>query len=137
MGLAPRFALTGGISVLFSFELVRFFTGVGEAASSANVTRIIASWTAARERGFASGLQTAGLGLGGTLTPIFISWTMIHWGWRISFYLCAAISFIVLLLWWIYCTDWPEQHLGVNAAELAVRPVRARTADLHRVKVAL
>ncbi|MFZ0885834.1 MAG: MFS transporter [Candidatus Acidiferrales bacterium] len=119
MGLAPRFAVTSGISVLLAFQLIRFFTGVGEAASSANVTRVIASWTAARERGFASGLQTAGLGLGGTLTPIFISWTMIHWGWRISFYLCAAISFVVLLLWWVYCTDWPEQHPGVNAAELA------------------
>jgi MFS transporter, ACS family, glucarate transporter len=120
MGIAPRLALSSGISVLLAFQVIRFITGVGEAASSANVTRVIASWTAERERGFASGLQTAGLGLGGTLTPIFISWTMIHWGWRISFYLCAAISFVVLFLWWYYCTDWPEQHPGVNAAELAL-----------------
>jgi MFS transporter, ACS family, glucarate transporter len=120
MGIAPKLALSSGISVLLAFQVIRFITGVGEAASSANVTRVIASWTAARERGFASGLQTAGLGLGGTLTPIFISWTMIHWGWRISFYLCAAISFVVLFLWWYYCTDWPEQHPSVNAAEVAV-----------------
>lgn len=120
MGIAPRLALNSGISVLLAFQVIRFITGVGEAASSANVTRVIASWTAARERGFASGLQTAGLGLGGTLTPIFISWTMIHWGWRISFYLCAAISFVVLFLWWHYCTDWPEQHPGVNAEEVAL-----------------
>ena len=120
MGIAPRLALSGGISVLLALQVIRFVTGVGEAASSANVTRVIASWTAARERGFASGLQTAGLGLGGTLTPILISWTMIHWGWRVSFYLCAAIAFIVLFWWWYYCTDWPEQHPSVNAAELAV-----------------
>jgi ACS family glucarate transporter-like MFS transporter len=120
LGIAPKLALSSGISVLLAFQVIRFITGVGEAASSANVTRVIASWTAARERGFASGLQTAGLGLGGTLTPIFISWTMIHWGWRISFYLCAAIAFIVLCLWWYYCTDWPEQHPSVNAAELAL-----------------
>jgi ACS family glucarate transporter-like MFS transporter len=120
MGIAPKLAFSSGISVLLAFQVIRFITGVGEAASSANVTRVIASWTAARERGFASGLQTAGLGLGGTLTPIFISWTMIHWGWRISFYLCAAISFVVLFLWWYYCTDWPEQHPNVNAAEIAV-----------------
>jgi ACS family glucarate transporter-like MFS transporter len=120
LGIAPKLALSSGISVLFAFQGIRFITGVGEAASSANVTRVIASWTAAKERGFASGLQTAGLGLGGTLTPIFISWTMIHWGWRISFYLCAAISFVVLFLWWYYCTDWPDEHPSVNAAELAL-----------------
>ena len=132
MGLAPRLALSSGISVLLAFQLNRFFTGVGEAASSANVTRVIASWTAARERGFASGLQTAGLGLGGTLTPIFISWTMIHWGWRVSFDLCAAISFAVLLFWWVYCTDWPEHHPRVNAAELAA--IHAGEQDVARRK---
>ena len=112
--LAPRLALGTGVSVLLAFQVIRFFTGLGEAAISANVTRVIASWTAVRERGFASGLQTAGLGLGGTMTPIFISWTMVHWGWRISFYLCSMLGFLVLLVWWFYSTDWPEEHRAVS-----------------------
>ncbi len=119
MPLAPRLAL-GGLSVLALFQLIRFFTGLGEAAVSPNVTRVIASWTAVRERGFASSLQTAGLGMGGTLTPIFISWTMIHWGWRASFVISAVLAFLALLAWWIYSTDWPEHHRSVNAAELAI-----------------
>ncbi len=69
MVFAPRFAAATGLSALAVFRIVRFFTGVGEAAVSSNVTRVIASWTAPRERGFASGLQVCGLGLGGTLTP--------------------------------------------------------------------
>src|ERR1017187_9685868 len=50
MVFAPRFAAASGISALAVFRIVRFFTGVGEAAVSSNVTRVIASWTARRER---------------------------------------------------------------------------------------
>ncbi len=130
--LAPRLALGTGVSVLLAFQVIRFFTGLGEAAISANVTRVIASWTAVRERGFASGLQTAGLGLGGTMTPIFISWTMVHWGWRISFYLCSMLGFLVLLVWWFYSTDWPEEHRAVSAAELELIHPDARSRVRNR-----
>src|ERR1039457_3381701 len=61
MVFAPRFAAATGVSALAVFRIVRFLTGVGEAAVSSNVTRVIASWTALRERGFASGLQVCGL----------------------------------------------------------------------------
>lgn len=123
VGLVPRFAAMTGISMLAGFRLVRFLTGVGEAAVSSNVTRVIASWTAIRERGFASGLQVCGLGLGGTLTPIFIAWTMIHWGWRASFEICSVLAFLVVALWQFYATDWPEQHPNVNEEELqAIHP---------------
>jgi len=117
MGIAPRLAIGGGLSVLIAFRIVRFLTGLGEAAVTPNVTRVIASWSAVPERGFANGLQVAGLGLGGTLTPVAISWTMVHWGWRNSFYLSAALGFLAILIWAYYATDWPEQHKGVNAAE--------------------
>src|SRR5580692_3420531 len=110
MGVVPRLAAISGISVLAGFRLVRFVTGVGEAAISSNVTRVIASWTSLRERGFASGLQVCGLGLGGTLTPVAIAWTMVHWGWRASFAICALLAFVVLAVWHWYVTDWPEAH---------------------------
>jgi ACS family glucarate transporter-like MFS transporter len=135
MGIAPSLALRSGISVLLAFQIIRFLTGVGEAAVSSNGVRVIASWTSVRERGFASGLQSGGLGLGGTLTPIFIAWSTIHFGWRISFYLCAAFAFLALAIWRWYATDWPEQHPDVNEAELyQVHPQAAgRSAQRQQV----
>jgi ACS family glucarate transporter-like MFS transporter len=120
MVLVPKFAAATGITTLAMFRLVRFLTGIGEAAVSSNVTRVIASWTALRERGFASGLQVCGLGLGGTLTPIAIAWTMVHWGWRASFAVSAALAFVVVALWHWYVTDWPEEHPSVNPQEIQV-----------------
>ena len=130
MGLVPRLATMSGVSVLVGFRLVRFVTGVGEAAISSNVTRVIASWTSLRERGFASGLQVCGLGLGGTLTPIFIAWTMVHWGWRASFEICAVLAFLVVALWHSYATDWPEEHPDVNDAELQIIHPGSRKGDV-------
>jgi len=130
MGLVPRLATMSGVSVLVGFRLVRFVTGVGEAAISSNVTRVIASWTSLRERGFASGLQVCGLGLGGTLTPIFIAWTMVHWGWRTSFEVCAVLAFLVIALWHSYATDWPEEHPDVNHAELQIIHPGSRKGDV-------
>jgi len=120
MVFAPKFAAATGISALAVFRIVRFLTGVGEAAVSSNVTRVIASWTALRERGFASGLQVCGLGLGGTLTPVAIAWTMIHWGWRVSFAISASLAFLVVALWHWYATDWPEENPRVNQQELQI-----------------
>lgn len=132
LGFAPKLAMASGISVLLAFRIIRFLTGVGEAAVSSNVTRVIASWTAFRERGFASGLQVCGLGLGGTLTPIFIAWTMVHWGWRVAFYWCSGLAFLAVIIWQFYATDWPEEHRGVNAAELEVIHPGSRKGDVAR-----
>jgi ACS family glucarate transporter-like MFS transporter len=134
MGLVPRLAAATGISVLAAFRLVRFLTGVGEAAVSSNVTRVIASWTAVRERGFASGLQVCGLGLGGTLTPVFIAWTMMHWGWQASFAICAAFALVVVAVWQFYATDWPEEHKDVNEAELGLVHPGSRKGDTVRLQ---
>src|ERR1700682_1300189 len=136
VGLAPRFAALTGISTLAAFRFVRFLTGVGEAAVSSNVTRVIASWTAVRERGFASGLQVCGLGLGGTLTPIFIAWTMVHWGWRAAFYICAMLAFLAVLIWNFYAKDWPEEHASVNDTELQLVHPGSQRGDVKRRETA-
>ena len=136
MGIAPRLAMESGISVLLAFRILRFFTGVGEAAVSSNCVRVIASWTGVRERGFASGFQSGGLGLGGTLTPVLIAWTTIHYGWRVSFYLCSAFALLAVAIWRGYATDWPEQHPRVNSAELQLIHPHAVARSRGREQVA-
>ena len=136
MGVAPRIAASAGLSVLLVFQVIRFFTGVAEAAVSPSCVRVIASWTGLKERGFASGLQTGGLGLGGTVTPIFIAWSTIHYGWRISFYLCSALALLTVVIWRAYATDWPEEHKRVNAAELDQIHPGARSGDDRRRRTA-
>jgi ACS family glucarate transporter-like MFS transporter len=45
---------------------------------------------------------------------------MQRWGWRTTFSVCGILGVVVALIWYWYATDRPEQHSGVNAAELAI-----------------
>lgn len=116
--IAPRLPLVGWFGLVWSFLIVRFLIGVGEAATYPNANKIVAFWMPARERGIATSLILTGNGLGGAVTPVLIAWVMQHWGWRSSFYICAALGVVVALGWRFYATAHPEEHPHVNAAEL-------------------
>ena len=118
--LAPRLPLRNWIGLVGSFLVVRFLTGVGEAAAFPNSNKIIAFWLGRGRRGVGNALFLMGIGVGGTLTPMGIAWIMQRWGWRMSFYVCGAIGLVVAAGWHLYATSRPEQHPRVNAEELAL-----------------
>jgi ACS family glucarate transporter-like MFS transporter len=106
------------IPAVYSLIAVRFLMGAGEAAAWPNFNRTIASWMNIKDRGFASSLPLAGGGLGGALTPPFIGWIMLKYGWRESFYAAALLGVAAAIIWFCIARDTPEKHPWVNAAEL-------------------
>ena len=118
--VAPALRLGAWPSLPWTFAILRFLTGAGESTTSLNSTKIVSSWLGATKRGLGSSFNILGLGLGGALTPILIASAMQRWGWRTTFYFCGALGGVVALLWLLCVTDTPEEHSGVNAAELAL-----------------
>ena len=110
--------MVGWVGLAWSFVIVRFLVGVGEAAAYPNASKMVAFWMGAGHRGTGSSLVFTGIGMGGALTPTLIAWAMQRWGWRISFYLCALLGILVAAVWRFYATDHPEEHPHVNQAEL-------------------
>src|SRR6202050_1816590 len=106
------------IPAMYSLIFVRFMMGAGEAAAWPNFNRTIASWVNVKDRAFASSLPLAGGGLGGALTPPFIGWIMLKYGWRESFYASAILGVVAASLWYLIARHTPEKHPWVNAAEL-------------------
>jgi ACS family glucarate transporter-like MFS transporter len=125
VGLAPHLALGSWLTVAWSISIVRFLVGVGEAAASPCLNKIVAVWMGEGHRGVGSSFMSAGNGLGGIITPIFVVWTMQRWGWPTSFYLCGALGSVVALGWWLYVPNRPEQDPRINAAELELIHPRA------------
>jgi MFS transporter, ACS family, glucarate transporter len=104
---------------LLLFVVVRFLLGAGEAVIYPAANQFVARWIPVRERGIANGWIFAGVGAGAGLTPPLITYLMIHYGWRSSFWMCAVIGFVAGAVWFFTARDSPAEHPRVSAAELA------------------
>ena len=117
-------ALTALVPVNISDALlllivVRFLLGSGEAVIYPAANKFVAHWIPVRERGIANGWIFAGVGAGAGLTPPLITYLMVHYGWRSSFWVCAVIGFFAGAVWFITARDTPSDHARVSPAELA------------------
>lgn len=103
---------------LLLFVAVRFLLGAGEAVIYPSANQFIARWIPVSERGIANGWIFAGVGAGAGLTPPFITYLMVHYGWRSSFWACAVIGFLAAGIWYAVARDTPAEHPDVSPSEL-------------------
>jgi MFS family permease len=116
--------LVGGLASLFA---VRLLLGIGEGAAFPTATRALSSWMPASKRGFAQGITHSFARLGNAVTPPLIAFLVIGYGWRQSFIVVGAISFIWVILWYWWFRDDPKTHSFITAEELQTLPqVRAK-----------
>ncbi len=122
---------------LIIFATVRFLLGAGEAVIYPSANQFVARWIPTSERGIANGLIFAGVGAGAGLTPLMITYIMLHYGWRSSFWVCAVIGFAAGAVWFLFARDTPEEHAGVSADELAVIRTGIAQPSPDNIKVLL
>jgi len=108
------------VGALLAFVAVRFLLGAGEAVIYPAANQFVSRWIPVRERGIANGWIFAGVGAGAGLSPPLITYLMIHFGWRSSFWVCAALGFVAGAVWFLTARDTPAEHPKVSPAELAV-----------------
>lgn len=106
--------IAGAVMLLMG---IRFLLGVGEAVVYPSSNRLVASWIPSQERGFANGLIFAGVGAGAGVTPPLITYILLHYGWRWSFWISAIIGLGAGVVWFLIARDKPEEHPWVSAEE--------------------
>jgi MFS transporter, ACS family, glucarate transporter len=147
--LGPRRILTAGViwwgiftaltaslptkvrgAVLF-FVLVRFLLGVGESIIYPASNHFVSQWVPTQERGLANGIIFAGVGAGAGIAPTFVTYVMVHYGWRSSFWVSALIGLFAGIVWYLIARDKPEQHPFVSSSELSfIQKYRAPAASV-------
>jgi MFS transporter, ACS family, glucarate transporter len=109
----------GATNALLLFIAVRFLLGAGEAVIYPAANQFVARWIPVRERGIANGWIFAGVGAGAGLTPPLITYLMIHYGWRSSFWVCAVVGLAAGAVWFLSARDTPSEHPNMTALELS------------------
>ena len=110
----------GWLSAAWSFIVVRFLLGSGEAAAFPVCNKTASYWLGQKERAFGTSLFLTGVGVTGTIAPVSINWLSKNWGWRMSFVISGVLGVAVSAAWYAYVRNRPREHRGVNAAELAL-----------------
>ena len=118
--IAPSLPILNLLGPVWAFAIVRFTMGLGEAAALPVGNKLMAYWLAEKELAFGTSIFLAGVGVGGVVAPFFISWLIKQWGWRASFFVSGAVGTALAIVCYTYVTSRPEDHPGVNAAELAL-----------------
>ena len=101
-----------------SMITIRAVFGVGEAGAFPIATRSLSRWMLPSERGYAQGITHAGSRLGAALTPPLVVFLITAYSWRAPFVVFGGLGLLWSLVWFVYYRDTPEQHHGVNPAEL-------------------
>ncbi len=119
---ASATVLTGLAGGFISLIVARVLLGLGEGATFPAATAAMSRWIPKEKRGFAQGITHAFARLGNALAPAAMIAVMATYGWRESFYVCAAISFTWVAIWALVFTERPKDHPRISQKELDVLP---------------
>jgi ACS family glucarate transporter-like MFS transporter len=109
---------SGAANAFVLLILMRTLLGVGESVIYPASNRLVANWIPLRERGLANGIIFAGVGFGAGVAPPLVTFVMLSYGWRASFWISSAIGLIVLALWFWMARERPGDHRLVKQNEL-------------------
>jgi MFS family permease len=121
MVLGVSLFLTGlANSFLFAF-FMRMVSGAGNGGSFVPIMALPAAWFVMKRRGLATGIVSAGTGMGlfltGIMLPPLISAFGRH-GWRYTWFMLGIIVFVLAFVCFAFLRDNPRQkNLGVYGGE--------------------
>jgi len=105
----------GGISLAVN----RFVLGLSEAGAFPIATRAMQLWFPKSERGLVHGVTHSFSRFAVAMTPFVAVTIMMALGWRAIFYIFGIVGIIWSVIFFTFYRNRPEEHSGVNQAELA------------------
>ncbi|HBV40027.1 MAG TPA: MFS transporter [Erwinia sp.] len=130
-------ALAGSFTHLL---IVRVLFGIGEGPMGTTTNKSISNWFPRKEVGRAVGFTNAGQPLGAAIAAPVVGLVGLHFGWRVSFIVIAALGFVWLAFWlWLF-RDRPEHHPRVGEPErqmIAAQRPATRVAPVGKAKTPL
>ncbi len=127
------FLPAGGWLAFAVLLVLRFIFGGFQAGVFPGLSRVVADWMPAQQRGFAQGAIWTCTRIGGAVAPVFVVWLIIEvfGGWSTTIALIAGVGLAWSAFFWLWYRDRPEEMRQLNAAERDLisrnRPAAAAT----------
>ena len=101
---------------VFHLSAFRFVLGIGEAGNWPGAAKAVAEGFPVRERAFAMSIFNGGSTIGAVIAPPLITYVALHYGWRKAFFIGAALSSVLMLLWYLFFRT-PAEHPRLSGRE--------------------
>lgn len=124
---------TGFATGLVSLFIARLLLGFGEGAAFPTATHAMAKWIPAEGRARAQGYVHAASRIANALTPAFVAVLITLYDWRLSFWVCGAISLVWTIYWLAKYHNSPSSHPKMTQQELS--ELSSDQLSEHRVPV--
>jgi MFS transporter, ACS family, glucarate transporter len=134
-GFAPLLMAASATGAMVALVVVRLLLGISNAPLFPTMAGAIEKWFPVGEWAFPNAVSSVGLALGQAAIGPLVTYLIIRWGWRESFYVLAPLGVLVGAWWYWYGRDKPATHRAITKAEfelidrgraaLDVSPVRS------------
>jgi sugar phosphate permease len=110
-------AVTGLVSGLALLLVVRFLFGMGESGTYPNILLVVSRWFPSGETGRALTWVGIGSQIGSAIAPLMIVPIAVAYGWRMPFFVNAAIGGIWVLICYYWFRDFPAEMKKITPQE--------------------
>jgi MFS transporter, ACS family, glucarate transporter len=118
-GFAPSLMAASAMGTMVALVIVRFVMGAANAPIFTTIAASIESWFPPGWWAFPNAVSTSGLAVGQALIGPIVTYLIIEFGWRESFYVLAPVGVLTGIWWHWYARDRPAEHRAIRPAELA------------------
>ncbi len=117
-GFAPALMAASATGAMVSLIAVRFLLGVTNAPLYPVMAGAIARWFPPGSWAFPNAVSSVGIGLGQAALGPVVTFLIIKFGWRESFYALAPLGVLCGAWWHWYGRDTPAEHPAITKEEL-------------------
>jgi ACS family glucarate transporter-like MFS transporter len=98
-GFLPGTILRTAAGTIALLWALRFALGATEASTYPVAARAVHQWIPPARRGTGNSVMLMGSSVASAISAPFVSWSMLRYGWRASFYLTAIVAFLASTFW--------------------------------------
>jgi len=106
------------VRTVAGFCFMRATLGLAEGGNFPAAVKTVSEWFPKKERALATGIFNAGSNVAVMITPFFVLWLTVKFGWPTAFWVTGALG-VLWVFAWLPLYRSPERHPRLSAAELA------------------